>query len=123
MVYVPGSTGEMLKKPAPVAVRTVLTPVAVFVMVMVALGTTAPDESVTVPSMEPSPAVWLAAGRAAHPRQIANASIPAMAPAHDLPVQLNRSLFFVIKLLWLASFEMNYLGSFTIVRRERFSGV
>jgi hypothetical protein len=89
-VYVPGGTGAMLKKPADEESLTVLTPVALFVIVMVAWATTAPVESVTVPSREPSPAVCAGAGIAVQSKHSANAKSAnaklAQTPMHCLSV-------------------------------------
>jgi hypothetical protein len=68
---------------------------------------TAPVESVTVPSMEPSPAVWAPAGMAAHIRQIASASTTEAAIV-QFPVRFCGMLIglrdFVISIAWIASF-------------------
>src|SRR5271166_1334770 len=88
----------MSKKPAEVASLTVLIPVALLVMVTLAWGTTAPVESMTVPSRDPSPAVCAAAGIAVTARQSARASIAkatqAQAPLRFSSVVIDfRSVF------------------------------
>ena len=60
-VYSPAASRGSTKKPASVVLRTVTTPVATLVAVTVASATTAPNGSVTVPSMEPVPPTWASA--------------------------------------------------------------
>ena len=51
--YSPGSRADALKMPEALAVTLRAAPVALLVMVIAALGITAPDSSVTVPEMTP----------------------------------------------------------------------
>ena len=66
--------GPIAYTPSDVVGCVVETPVATLVAVTVACGMTAPVASVTVPWMEPSPAVCAAAGMAGHNREMVSPS-------------------------------------------------
>jgi len=111
----------MVYKPAEEDVRWVATFVATLVAVTVALGTTAPLLSVTVPEMVPSPAVWAssatgvaiviaATNRAATNRKIVLQSVLARLP---------RSMFFGESMM--TSIEINSVNELRGLRARHVS--